>query len=445
MADRTVKVHLMRGGREISEIRRFSYPSTTTFNQLYERIKAVFPELQNKTFSLQWQDDDGDFVSFSSNEEMSEFTKNAVDGCLKIYARGNADQRVSESADRFENVDVTNESTENNKESIDIDKEVERVDQSNAKSEQNTKPENQLEENTVTECETSETFISDPCNEIEEALQQMMSMGFHNEGGWLLRLLQEKDGHIEEVLENILIEETPQRTRRQKEQGTVPGTCGGCHSKSMTYSSSGFPESSNLFQHIFQHLRVYFVEEGEDIRSERSNQLLDLGKDSIRILGNLAEPKHCFSKPEYTKATDEREPTTQTENEDSKESVPERNEKSDEDVDGPAAGTDSSKNDGHWTFVEDEIPQTRAESNPEERTESKSYQANSPLTAENSRGFQVEDPPSGLDPRIDESLTQMMSMGFHNDGGWLQCLLRENHGSIDKVLDIVQKSVKENK
>lgn len=114
------------------------------------------------------------------------------------------------------------------------------------------------------------------------------------------------------------------------------------------------------------------------------------------VEGNLAGPKHCFSKPEYTKATDEREPTTQTENEDSKESVPERNEKSDEDVDGPAAGTDSSKNDGYWTFVEDEIPQTRAESNPEERTESKSYQANSPLTAENSRGFQVEDPPSGL-------------------------------------------------
>lgn len=80
---------------------------------------------------------------------------------------GNADQRVSESADRFENVDVTNESTENNKESIDIDKEVERVDQSNAKSEQNTKPENQLEENTVTECETSETFISDPCKKLE--------------------------------------------------------------------------------------------------------------------------------------------------------------------------------------------------------------------------------------------------------------------------------------
>lgn len=51
-------------------------------------------------------------------------------------------------------------------------------------------------------------------NEIEEALQQMMSMGFHNEGGWLLRLLQEKDGHIEEVLENILIEETPQRKHK---------------------------------------------------------------------------------------------------------------------------------------------------------------------------------------------------------------------------------------
>jgi hypothetical protein len=106
--------------------------------------------------------------------------------------------------------------------------------------------------------------------------------------------------------------------------------------------------------------------------------------------GSLSEPEHCFTEPEFTKAADEREPTTQI-NDDSKEFALEREEKSDEDIDGPAAGTDSSKNDGHWAFVEDGISQTEVESDPEERTETTNCNVHRPLEAENSHGFQLED------------------------------------------------------
>ena len=41
-------------------------------------------------------------------------------------------------------------------------------------------------------------------DKIEDALNKMLAMGFHNDGGWLFRLLVQSDGHIDRVLETIL-------------------------------------------------------------------------------------------------------------------------------------------------------------------------------------------------------------------------------------------------
>jgi len=57
---------------ENQEIRRFSIPEdvSASYDYLVEKIKQVYPSLLRKEFKLYWRDTDGEFVVFSSDEEL---------------------------------------------------------------------------------------------------------------------------------------------------------------------------------------------------------------------------------------------------------------------------------------------------------------------------------------------------------------------------------------
>ncbi|XP_062603203.1 uncharacterized protein LOC134264976 [Saccostrea cucullata] len=517
----TVKAQVF-GGEGLPEIRRFLCSSTTSFHQLYQKIKVTFPELLNRHFSLHWKDEDGDFVSFSSDEEMSEFTTNVDDGFLKIFVRvhtpftqkssfeatasklpeiervefmqhvaaglkifldymtalGNNGSKVSRNSAQMESDDVIHHNTpvDERDESTKADSDEVVGDQDTKTSERKHDPDSETEEKETMKQET--THKSPPSennpkssSHIEEALQQLIAMGFHNEGGWLLRLLEEKDGRIDDVLEDILSDEHISKTRRQIRYGSglkctgcsdhlseeevwyrCPlrsgvNLCQHCMERGVHSISRCLGENESIpFQKVFQNLEKHFDEDGDRVRKERDGAH-SFEEDFLKSMNFVWRnfPK-IFPGMFASTPTDQRSKSRETHRscskqkcDDPKEFKSETNRNSDIDVDGPAAGTDSSKNDGQWTFVEGDTPQSEAKQEPE----ASACHAHKPLKAEHSLGFKMMDPPS--DPKIADSLTEMMSMGFHNDGGWLQCLLEEKDGDIETVLDIIQKSAKENK
>jgi len=50
------------------------------------------------------------------------------------------------------------------------------------------------------------------------------------------------------------------------------------------------------------------------------------------------------------------------------------------------------------------------------------------------------DPSTEADPRLIESLSQMLSMGFSDEGGWLTRLLQTKNYDIGAALDTIQYS-----
>merc|ERR1712107_836618 len=54
------------------EARRFTVDKdvSTNFTFLQEKLKDVFPQLKNRTFTITWRDGEGDSVTVASDEEL---------------------------------------------------------------------------------------------------------------------------------------------------------------------------------------------------------------------------------------------------------------------------------------------------------------------------------------------------------------------------------------
>ena len=64
-----LKLYLNVGGTQ-EEVRRFSCESNIDIKQLNVRIKETFPHLGKQEFVLKWEDEDGDKVDITSQQEL---------------------------------------------------------------------------------------------------------------------------------------------------------------------------------------------------------------------------------------------------------------------------------------------------------------------------------------------------------------------------------------
>ncbi|GFN77733.1 sequestosome-1 [Plakobranchus ocellatus] len=84
----TIKVFFERANGP-KEIRRFPVSSDSrgsySFSAVKDKIKQLYPVLSQGNFTLFWQDPDGDRVAFSTDEELKDAVTYVNDGVLRVY------------------------------------------------------------------------------------------------------------------------------------------------------------------------------------------------------------------------------------------------------------------------------------------------------------------------------------------------------------------------
>lgn len=520
-----MKAHLLGDDGKTSEIRRISVPVTANYNQLYDKTKGVFPDLHNAEISLSWKDADGDLVSFSSDEEMLEFTRTAEDEFLRIFVKVrapksnkstpktpdgaewmvnpwlgkmpdldseefsrsviagmrmvfeyisgaetvhdkdrkivdfvNKEERESSVCNKADHLhrDVTEvretRDTENQK-TDDVEKdaiETDGVEKDEIETDDVVKADIETDD-VETGHDSSEApypteDVPESPNNIEEALEKLLAMGFHNEEGWLYRLIEEKEGRIDEVLESILPDENRAGRRRQNRMicfsclrpisAEVCYQCTTCDKTFCQNCKETYEPLSILHELTLKPTSAIaqkFPRWYDDRNSKEDwTKPSNVWKSVQRLLYGMygaqssSYQKHEASKPKSRDPVNRASPYP---------SCKINRTKPDIETDGPVTREDSPKNDESWTLGEDDISlaETKADQNLEEGgtthgggAERKSHKAHPTI------------PP--IDPKIASALAEMMSMGFQNDDGWLQCLLQDYNGNIEKVLDIIQSS-----
>ncbi|XP_064489298.1 sequestosome-1-like isoform X2 [Ornithodoros turicata] len=81
----TIKAYLSEGSNP--ETRRFvvTFPRLNPFGALEQKIRQVFPSLSDAHFKLSWKDNDGDTIVMSSDPELSEALANMQNNILKVH------------------------------------------------------------------------------------------------------------------------------------------------------------------------------------------------------------------------------------------------------------------------------------------------------------------------------------------------------------------------
>ncbi|KAL8609310.1 hypothetical protein ACOMHN_060038 [Nucella lapillus] len=88
-----VKAYLEKNDDVKGEIRRFQVPEGTVdlYRKLVIKVAEIF-SLPENTFQLFWQDNDGDFVTFSSTAELKEAVHHSADEVFRVFIKRTAAQ-----------------------------------------------------------------------------------------------------------------------------------------------------------------------------------------------------------------------------------------------------------------------------------------------------------------------------------------------------------------
>ncbi|XP_014742464.1 PREDICTED: sequestosome-1 isoform X3 [Sturnus vulgaris] len=91
MAALTVKAYLLGKEETAREIRRFSLPPPARYRAIYDRVAELFQGLLRAgpppAFRMHYKDEDGDLIAFSSDEELELAMPYVRDGVFRVYIK----------------------------------------------------------------------------------------------------------------------------------------------------------------------------------------------------------------------------------------------------------------------------------------------------------------------------------------------------------------------
>nr|XP_019961449.1 PREDICTED: sequestosome-1 isoform X2 [Paralichthys olivaceus] len=87
----TVKIYLLGKDEAVKEIRRFTMNQDVSFDQLNQKTASVFTNLKN--FNMYYRDEDGDLVAFSSDDELMMGLSCMKDNTFRLFIKEKKEHR----------------------------------------------------------------------------------------------------------------------------------------------------------------------------------------------------------------------------------------------------------------------------------------------------------------------------------------------------------------
>lgn len=429
----TVKAFLVKGGNEKAEIRRFTVPQdvSASFDYLQKKIADIFPGLARGNFNLFWKDEDGDLIAFSTGEELLEALGFVDNGLFRVFVKPTSQSSGDKPAGNTP-----------------------------------------MQEHPGIICDGCEGKVIGrryKCTECPDydLCQSCESKGIHSEHNFMMYDTPVHPGygfpfswpprpqcppgprgpsgqgqppcappHFFRWMERMA------RRQQNRDNAGCPrsGQRNAEDQGSNDTSGEGAYNPEEFLQNVGQSVAAMLDPLGIDVQVDvehggrRCPAWGQGGGCKGKRSGKCGQGK-CGNKGEQ----EEKMESDKVETEQMKtpeEATPMATDNADKlQTDGPSTSAENAPNPSEkvtkdfetWTLLEDGNGSGRTPSPP----------APTP----------VQPPPTQLiypptDPRIAEALQQMLGMGFHNEGGWLQNLLEQKEGNISQVLDAIQTRAK---